>query len=165
MEIIVDGYNVIAFDQGLRGDLERKRNGLLHQLSHYRERKGFSITVVFDAWNSRSIQEVVQTRQGVRVLYSRQGEKADEVIVRIIRGKGSSCVVVTSDREVRRAVEKFGATAIYTTEFVDILRSLESSGMADMPDHIDSGAIRKRTPRRLSKTERKRLEMIRKLFP
>jgi len=165
MEIIVDGYNVIAFDQGLSGDLERKRNWLLQQLSHYRERKGFSITVVFDAWKSRSIEEVAETRHGVRVLYSRQGEKADEVIVRITRAKGSSCVIVTSDREVRRAVEKFGATAIYATEFVDILRSVENLGVADMADSIESGGTKKGNPRRLSKTERKRLEMIRKLWP
>jgi len=165
MEIIVDGYNVIAFDQGLRGDLERKRNWLIQQLSNYRVRKGFVVTVVFDAWNSRLIQEVAETRQGVQVLYSRQGEKADDVIVRTTRAKGSSCVVVTSDREVRRAVERFGATAIYAHEFVDILRSLETSAMSEKVDLSEPRATKKGNAHRLSKRERNRREMIRKLWP
>lgn len=164
MEIIVDGYNVIAFDQGLEGNLERKRTWLVQQLSHYKDRKGFVITVVFDAWNTRFIEEVTETRNGVRVLYSRQGEKADEVIVRITRAKGSSCVVITSDREVRRAVEKFGAIVVDTAEFVDILHKMETWDRVDMVDQSETVATREGNPRRLSKTERKRRETIRKLW-
>lgn len=167
MEIIVDGYNLIAFEQGMRGDLERKRNWLLQQLCTYRECKGFGVTVVFDAWKAPSVKEVVESRHGVRVLYSRLGEKADDVIVRITRAKGSGCVVVTSDREVRRAVEKFGAVAIHAAEFNDILRSLETSGagIADMADSAEDKTTRKGNPHRLSKIERKRREVIKKLWP
>lgn len=164
MEIIVDGYNVIAFDQGLSRDLERKRNRLLQQLSEYRERKEFRVTVVFDAWNFHSTQVVTEGREGVQVLYSRVGEKADDVIVRITKAKGGSCVVVTSDREVRRAVEKFGAVAISASEFTDILRNLENPGM--MVDPVEERETSKKgNPHRLSKAERKRRETIRKLRP
>ena len=49
MDIIVDGYNLIAFDQGLGGDLERKRNWLAQQLASYQRLKGFGVSVVFVA--------------------------------------------------------------------------------------------------------------------
>lgn len=164
MEIIVDGYNVIAFDQGLNRDLEGKRKRLLQQLSTYRERKDFGITVVFDAWNFHSIQEVAESHHGVNILYSRAGEKADDVIVRITKAKGSGCVVATSDREVRRAVEKFGAVAISASEFTDILRSLEAPGASFDPVE-ERGTNKRGNPHRLSKSERKRREAIRKLWP
>ena len=164
MEIIVDGYNVIAFDQGLSRDLERKRNRLLEQLANYRKRKEVGITVIFDAWNFHSIREVPESHHGVHILYSSHGERADDVIVRMTKGKGSSYVVATSDREVRRAVEKFGAVTISAAEFTDILRSLETPGLSF--DSMQERPMSKREgPRRLSKNERKRREIIRKLWP
>ena len=164
IEIIVDGYNVIAFDQGLSRDLERKRNRLLQQVSSYQEWKEFRVTVVFDAWNFHSTQEVAESRHGVQVMYSGAGEKADDVIVRITKAKGSSCVVVTSDREVRRVVEKFGAVAISAREFTDILRGLETPVVrVNLVGERETN--KKGNPHRLSKTERKRREVIRKLWP
>ena len=48
IQIVIDGYNVIGGERGLRGDLEGKRKQLIQQLQQYRERKGYPITVVFD---------------------------------------------------------------------------------------------------------------------
>jgi predicted RNA-binding protein with PIN domain len=97
-------------------------------------------------------------------MYSRAGEKADDVIVRITKAKGSSCVVVTSDREVRRVVEKFGAVAISAREFTDILRGLETPVVrVNLVGERETN--KKGNPHRLSKTERKRREVIRKLWP
>lgn len=164
MDIIVDGYNLIAFDQGLRGDLERKRNWLAQQLASYQRLKGFAVTVVFDAWNTPSSDRGREPRHGINVLYSRFGEKADDVVVRLARAKGSSCVVVSSDREVQKAVEKFGAVAIRSCEFADILYSLSRPGGGDELDITeDRGGNKRGNPRRLSKIDRKRQETLRKL--
>jgi uncharacterized protein len=163
MEIIVDGYNLIGAEHGLRGDLKQQRNWLIQRLSLYQKKKGFTLTVVFDGWQSGWIDEVKEKSEAVTIVYSRQGEKADTVIARIAREKGSGCVVVTSDREVRNAVERFGAAAIYAGEFAAIMRSLDAPFYDDEADLTEAMAVRKGNPRQLSKAERRRREKLKKL--
>jgi uncharacterized protein len=161
MDVIIDGYNLIGSDRGLRGELEHQRNWLVQRLSRYQEVKGHTVTLVFDGWKSGSLDEVSEIKQGVRIVFSRQGEKADSVIIRLARQQGSGCVVVTSDREVRRAVERFGAAAIYAGEFSQILRNLELSAEIDL--ERDERSNKKGNPNRLGKKERKRLGRLKKL--
>jgi predicted RNA-binding protein with PIN domain len=162
MHIIIDGYNLIGSERGLRGDLEHQRSWLLQRLSLYQEARGHTVVLVFDGWKSGLMDEVSESKQGVRIVFSRHGEKADSVIVRLAREKGSGCVVVTSDREVRRAVERFGAAAIYAGEFSQILRTIEFS--AETGDQQERRrANKKGNPNRLNKKDRKRLERLKKL--
>jgi len=170
LHIIIDGYNLIGSEKGLTGSLELKRNRLIRQLQQYREGKGYPITVVFDGWRSGWIHEVEERTGGISVIFSQLGEKADSVIQRLAREMGSGCVVVTSDQEIRRAVEASGAVAIYAGEFTAKLRNLEieieDEGFQGLGDEGLKG-IRERgkkgNPRRLSKRERKRRERLRKL--
>ena len=161
MDVIIDGYNLIASRQGLRGALEHKRNGLVRQLARYQKAKGFFVSVVFDGWKAGAFNEVNEKVEGVTVIYSRQGEKADSVVLRVARQRGSGCVVVSSDREVRNGVEKFGATAIYADEFNEILRHLDEPGNDD--EEYESDLSRSRGGNRLAKTERRRQEKLKKL--
>jgi len=166
MELILDGYNLIGADRGLVGALEHKRNRLVQQLARYQKIKGFGLTVVFDGWRSGTGNEVREKKDGVAVIYSRLGERADSVIVRIARENGSGCVIVTSDREIRSAVERFGAVAISAGDFNRILRSLEQGPAQDGFDEFDeaeTGASKSGNPNRLSKAERRRNEKLRKL--
>jgi predicted RNA-binding protein with PIN domain len=164
MEIIIDGYNLIGRDGGLRGSLEHKRSWLVQQLGAFRQRKSFEVTVVFDGWRSGLRNVVEEQRAGVKVVFSPIGEKADSVIVRLARRQGSGCVVVSSDREIRDAVEKFGAVAVSSGEFAEIL-----SG-ADRPDdharylEPESEPSRRGNPRRLSKAEKRHADVLRKLI-
>ena len=107
MDILVDGYNVIGSDAGLTGMLEHKRNWLVQQLSLYQQLKGYSVTVVFDGWRSGSANETEQKQNGLTIVYSQLGERADAVIIRRARQKGSGVVVVSSDREIRAAVQRW----------------------------------------------------------
>lgn len=150
-------------DQGLHHPLEPKRNRLVQQLSIYRNATGFGIIVVFDGWRSGWLNEVKEKRDGVDIIYSRQGDQADNVIVRIAREKGSGCVVVTSDREVRNAVEKCGAVAIYSGEFCEILRNLDRPFREVGDNEQARNSSKKGNPRRLSKSERRRKETLQKL--
>jgi len=166
MDIIIDGYNLIGSDQGMHGALEQKRDWLIQRLSIYRTMKKFGIVVVFDGWRSGWAHEAEEQREGIHIVYSRQGEKADDVIVRIARQKGSGCVVVTSDREVRRAVEKFGAAAVYAGEFNAILRNLDRPSTEEDDDENSTALpMRGGNPNRPSKTERRRQEKLKKLRP
>src|SRR3989337_1453855 len=150
MDIIIDGYNLIGSDQGLRGALEQKRDWLIHRLSLYKTMKAFGLIVVFDGWRSGWAHEAEEKSDGINVVYSRQGEKADNVIVRMARQRGSGCVVVTSDREVRTAVEKFGAAAIYAGEFAAILRRLDMPFADTDYDETDAAPRRDRKSTRLN---------------
>lgn len=163
MEIIIDGYNVIGSDTGLTGNLEHKRNSLVQQLVNYHKNKGHGVTVVFDGWRSGSIDEVEQKRDGICIVYSRLGEKADSVIVRRARRQSTGCVVVTSDREVRNATERFGAVALYAGEFKDMLYHVAQSFDDEELDNAPRETPKKGNPRRLSKKERKRREKLNKL--
>jgi predicted RNA-binding protein with PIN domain len=78
-------------------------------------------------------------RNGVTIVYSRQGEKADSVIVRIARTKASGCVVISSDREILNPVEKFGAVAISSGEFARVLRTIRQP-FENLYEQLDASA-------------------------
>ena len=160
MDLIIDGYNLIGADDGLRGALEPKRNWLTQKLVAYQRRKAFNIVLVFDGWRSGQAQETKERHEAVTVVYSRIGEKADAVVMRLAREKGSGCVVVTSDREIRKAVEGFGAVAISSSEFNQILRGLDD---ATGEDEVDEQRSQRGNPNRIGKAERKRQERLKKL--
>lgn len=163
MDVIIDGYNVIGAEHGLQGGLEHKRNRLIQQVAGYQKLKKFTITIIFDGWQTGSGMETEEKRQGLRIIYSRYGEKADAVIVRIAREKGSGCVVVTSDREIRNAVERFGAVGIAASEFIEILRSMEQPFEDLFDDDETEQRAKKGNPRQLSKSERNRQDKLKKL--
>ena len=163
MDVIIDGYNLIGSEQGLSGALEHKRNWLIQQLARYQKLKQFNLIVVFDGWRSGQANEAREKRDGISVVYSRLGEKADAVIVRIARGKGSGSVVVSSDRDIRSAVERFGAVAIFAAEFNAILRSVDGSHVEDEFDENELDSVKKGNPNRLSKSDRRRVDKLRKL--
>ncbi|MGE5215567.1 MAG: NYN domain-containing protein [Chloroflexota bacterium] len=163
---MVDGYNLIGSDLGLHGALEPKRHWLVQRLSLYQKIKQFKVTVVFDGWRTGRGGKVEQQVDGIRVLYSQLNEKADAVIVRLAREKGSGAVVVSSDREIRRAIERFDAVAIAASEFSKILRSLDFGQSGDdFGDESCESCIvpKKGNPSRLSKLERRRNEKLKKL--
>lgn len=170
MRIIVDGYNVIGRDKGLRGDLEKKRRVLVERLSGYRRIKGFPVTVVFDGGDLGETREQVG---GVEVIFSGRGVTADEVIVRMAEELREGCTVASSDREVQRRVQSSGGIAIYSGEFESRLRAaLESSPShperapfdKDDPDEAKgSPKPKKGNPRKLSKAERQRQERLKRL--
>lgn len=164
MDLILDGYNLIGAERGMRGALEHKRNWLVQQVEAYQKLKHFSITLVFDGWQTGAGKQTEEKRAGVRVIFSRYGEKADAVVIRIAREKGSGCVVVTSDREIRNAVERFGAVAIYAEEFNQILRCVDQPCADESADEDDfSTQSKKGNPRQLSKSERNRHDKLKKL--
>ena len=163
MDLIIDGYNVIGNQNGLQGTLELRRNWLLQQLSRYQKLKKFNLIVVFDGWRSGKPMETSAKQEGLSIVYSRLGEKADSVIVRIAREKGGGATVVTSDREIRNAVERFGAVAVYAGEFNAILRCLDAGQNDDEIREDEVGQNRSGNPNRLSKSERNRLARLKKL--
>ena len=167
--IVIDGYNVIGSEQGLRGDLEQKRADLVKEVAGYQARTGHVLTTVFDGWRNGRNHETREQVGEVTVVFSRYGEKADAVIERLAREIGATCIVVTSDRDLRRSVESSGAVAVYVSEFLGKMRtdpadldSMEDADEFENPPRSLDGR-KKGNPRKLSKAERVRRERLAKL--
>lgn len=167
IQIIVDGYNFIGKQKGLGGDIEGRRDELIRLLARYRAVKGYSLTVVFDGWRSGWPDEHGELREGIHVIFSRHGEKADEVIGRMARELGHACIVVSSDREVAHAVQQAGGVALRIGEFerrlMAALEGTEDLADEDSDPSIIRQAHKRGNPRRLSKAERKKRQRLTKL--
>jgi hypothetical protein len=133
------------------------------------------MTVVFDGWQGGPFEEERDKLSGIDVIYSRKGEKADEVIKRMVQEKSEEVVVVTSDRDIADFVSRRGGTAISSQDFDELMRRAKTS-MTDYArqtevrsdkkeeDDASKGGIRKKGPsRRLSRRKKSALERIRKL--
>ena len=163
MDLIIDGYNLLALDRRLDRGLEQSRNSLINRLVRYRKAKPLNLTVVFDGWRSGSANETRLTQDGISIVYSRLGEKADAVVIRLAREKSSGAVVVSSDREIRKAVERFGAVAVHAQEFNEILQQLDFPGEEDGFQDWQEPMSDRNSADRLSKADRKRQDKLRKL--
>ena len=167
MHIIVDGYNYIGRYSGLIGDIEEKREALINLLCEYRALKKHDITVVFDGWQNGMPVESSEVKRGVRIIFSRLGEKADEVIKRL-SVKGQNIIVVSSDREVSSYAVNRGAVALSCSEFEKKLTEPAYYKQNDKnekeDDYISFASTKKKgNPRRLSKEERRKRTRISKM--
>ncbi|OPY15708.1 MAG: YacP-like NYN domain protein [Syntrophus sp. PtaB.Bin138] len=179
MHIIIDGYNLIRQSETFRRfekqSLEAGRQALLQRVSLYRQQKGHRITVVFDGWESGSPFEERDRQGGITIIYSRRGEKADDVIKRMTLHLGEETVVVTSDRDVAGFVLRRGATALSSPEFETAIARAAASekspaGADDPPEETEeekdrkSGGTRKKGPaHRLSRREKAARSRLKKL--
>jgi predicted RNA-binding protein with PIN domain len=106
----------------------------------------------------------------VQVIYSRRGEKADQVIQRLVREYGSGCAVVSSDREIVDVARAHGAFVMEAREFAGKLSmALSSAGAAphkelDVGEDVRSGrgSEKKGNPRKLPKSQRRRERQLKR---
>ena len=126
--LIIDGYNLLGRTGGLSDHIESARESLLQVLAAYRHRKNHAITVVFDGWQQGQPTERREHRAGVQVIYSKRGERADQVIQRLAREYGADCAVVSSDHEVARSAKVSGAFILGAQEFAMKLWATPSGG-------------------------------------
>ena len=165
VNIVIDGYNLIRQSDRLIDleaiSLEEGRKGLIKMLAAYRQLKGHSITVIFDGWESDNIGSSSERLQGIDIVYSGRGEKADDLIKKMADKLRDTIVVVTSDRDIATHAMKKGAVVIPSHEFEMKLNL--SAGMeagydpyADEGDDEPSVGGKKKGPARRSSKEEKR---------
>jgi uncharacterized protein len=121
--VIVDGYNVIhawvPLKRLLDVSLEAARDKLIERLAIYGMVSGSEVTVVFDAHHSASRTNSEEMVEGVRVVFTRKGHSADQVIERIAYATGAAgdvITVATSDRTQRDLVRGMGGAVIDARE-------------------------------------------------
>jgi predicted RNA-binding protein with PIN domain len=124
----------------------------------YFKRKEHDITVVFDGWKGGGSAENYSVRGGVRIIYSRLGEKADSVIKRIISAEKKEWIVISSDRDIAAHAWSTGSVPVPSETFMEligksVLQYQEADEIEDDEDYgIDTS--RKGNPGRLSKKEK-----------
>jgi predicted RNA-binding protein with PIN domain len=121
--LVVDGYNVTK--RGFNDmSLEQQRKRLITGLGGIAAQTGDEVTVVFDG--AERVHGLPPAPRGVRVLFSRKGMTADELIRQLVRAEppGRPVVVVSSDREVADGVRRHGA---YPMGADSLLRRLSRS--------------------------------------
>nr|WP_211231243.1 NYN domain-containing protein [Streptomyces purpureus] len=110
--LVVDGYNVTKTGYPTM-PLEKQRLRLLGGLSALAARTGAEVTCVFDG-AELAAPVLLAPPRGVRVLFSKPGVTADELIRQLVRAEppGRPVVVVSTDREVADGVAKAGARPV-----------------------------------------------------
>lgn len=173
MHILIDGYNLIRQSADLRRferqNLEAGRKALIAWLAQYRRLKGHRITVIFDGWKSGQPQEERDYSDGIHMVYSALGVKADDIIKRITASSDEEILVVSSDRDITSFAARRGQATLSSPEFESIVNHLLAeptpNGHHELRDEEEEDRpINKKGPsRKLSRAKRRAQIKIRKL--
>ena len=127
LEILVDGYNVIKNNEPFRS---AQKHGLLHartlliqQLHSKYRHTPHHVTIVFDGDGTN---EVVSHEHRIQIIFSRRGQTADQVIVRLaaeLQKQGWEVRTVSDDLEVRHGVTSSGGDVRSTGQLTNHLNA------------------------------------------
>jgi predicted RNA-binding protein with PIN domain len=167
MHLIIDGYNLLHVNRSLINlnsiQLQWERERLIDRLSTYQKLKPCGVTVVFDGWQEGWSTETREKKKGIEVIFSKLGEKADEVIKRLVKEKGSGTIVITSDRDVARFSQRMDVAVIPSEQFRERMEGGSSDVLEERPEEEKRGIKKKGPARRLSKREKRARAASRKL--
>jgi len=172
MFLVLDGYNFIKQSQELRRleqiELQKAREGLIDQLAQYKRLKGHSITVVFDGWQHGRMAGHRERSRGIEVIFSKVGEKADDVLKRLAAEKKDGVLIVTSDQEVASFAEKKGSSVVSAADFEEKMEmarfyDLKGGGGEEILPDRPVAPDKKGPSRRLPKSKRKGIAAAKKL--
>jgi predicted RNA-binding protein with PIN domain len=140
--LIIDGYNVLGAmglpPEKVVGKGEGHRDQFVARLGLYSQAIHCPVTVIFDAWRQPGNLRQTTHQTGVTVMYSSEGERADQVIQQLIRQHGNETAVVSSDLEVINVARAFGAFVIRSQEF---LSRLQKGGEQRTPGRSAGGSV------------------------
>ncbi|MBI5846648.1 MAG: NYN domain-containing protein [Nitrospirae bacterium] len=159
--LIIDGYNLIGIQHR---DLQKQRERLILQLAAYKKRKGHDITVVFDGWKSGGHNQEQTITGGVCVIYSRLGDKADEVIKDIMGQGGKEWIVISSDREIADHAWRSGSVPVPSDQFSSLLEHAGNNFSSnDNEQEEDFEQKLKGSPRQRSRKEKALIRVLNRL--
>jgi len=130
---------------------------LIESLIEYHKKRGHDITLVFDGWKTGGPRENHSVIGGIKVIYSRLGEKADSVIRRIISSDRRGWIVVTSDRDIAADAWASDAVPISSEDFMNAVEQSQFEKRVLYEEEDDEEYTkpdRKGSPRKLSKKEK-----------
>ena len=148
--------------------MEKARDTLLDAMIDYRKRKDHDITVVFDGYKNGMTTQQVLFRDKVKVIFTRLGEKADDVIKKTVSQERREWIVVTADRDIADHAWAAGSVAVAPEKFMDIITRQRRINADEVPDAGDENDDDERhsgkgNPFRLSKKEKALRRILSKL--
>lgn len=168
--VIVDGHNFIFnILKGARPSSEKLtylREKLITDLDLYKNQKNCDMVVVFDARNSDNPSRSIQIIDGVKVIYSRKNETADDIIEELAGMEESGYrrkFVVTSDYLQQKVVSGKNIYRKSSREFNLEIKDLKEGIREKITrSREDSDKKFNSLEKRLSAKERKKLSELRK---
>jgi predicted RNA-binding protein with PIN domain len=165
--LIIDGYNYLnrirssPLSDG--SNLDALRRSFLDRLVGYKKQKGAKITVVFDAYKNYSLSRQKEAYKGIDVVYSKENETADDVIIEWIRERRAGIIIVSSDRAIIDEAKRFGIAFLTPPG----LESLIAEGPRGQAFDKDEDEIylqtKKGNPRKLQKKLRRATKSLGKV--
>ncbi len=120
--LFVDGYNIInsweRFSHLKKGHLEEARNELIEIMTEYKHYSGIEIIIVFDAHLVKGNYGAEENYNGLKVVYTKENETADQYIEKKLDeiGRIKRVRVATSDWMEQQIVLGRGGTRISARE-------------------------------------------------
>ena len=166
--ILIDGYNLIGI---AHRDIEKARHDLIQKLGAYANIKQHNITVVVDGWKAGQAVETQKRMSGITVIFSRIGDKADDVIKDMLSSGAKSWIAVSSDREIYDFAEKKHFAALTADQFEEKLflalegmtQNNEEERWRDDEDRYPTQTRKKGNPQKLARKEKRKIEALKKL--
>lgn len=127
--LVVDGYNILGQWQRVQQkgwSFDEARDQLAHRLTEYAAFEGVEVVLVFDAVQSDRLTRSTQSNGALTVVFTRQGETADQYIERLVdqTPRQREVRVATSDAVEQTIILGRGATRIPARE---LLRDMAES--------------------------------------
>ncbi len=163
--LIIDGYNYLNRSRSSTGDasLDMLRRSILERLFQYKKTKGGKITVVFDAYKNFSLTRQHESYKGIEIVYSKENETADEVMIDWIRQRRAGMVVVTSDRAIIDEAKRNGVPFLTPVRLNEMMESPAAAFDKDDEEYEQRGERKGGNPRKLPKRLRRVTKTINKL--
>ncbi len=166
LHVIIDGYNVIRQSNHLSiidlQDIQEGRQGLQDLMAAYRQTRGHQITIVFDGLHATHLGVQRHRANGMLIIFSGNGETADDVIKRMAAKEGARALIVSSDRDITDFAASKGAATIGAREFEQKVSAALYLNSGHTEDYHDGGwrpTTRKKGPSRRLPKRRRRLNL------
>jgi len=151
VRILVDGYSLLhnwpQLAPGKPRHSAAARDELIRRLTLYRDAIGTPITIVFDGAGPRGGKTAPPPTPELEVLYSRDGQTADDIIERVafrLQAFGE-VLAVTDDYVERETVSYHGGMIASCLHFIDDVESVLEEQGRDIARHNRSERLRFRT--------------------
>jgi predicted RNA-binding protein with PIN domain len=141
VRILVDGYSLLHNWQELAPGKPRysaaARAELIRQLTRYHDASGTPVTVVFDGASGLASAEEPPSTPEMEILYSQQGQTADQMIERAANRllEYGEVLVVTDDFAERDTVASAGALVSSCANFIATIGSAEAEVARQVKRH------------------------------
>ncbi len=140
--LIVDGYNMIFHWDGLKDlaedDLGLARQHLIDLLVNYHGFVHGELILVFDGYKIKGNREKHEEIDGIRVVYTKEGETADAYIERLIKeiGPKDNVRIVSSDALIQISAVGSGVLRVSANELKEDIDEIQKK-LAELIDRVN----------------------------